>query len=211
VSLVAAPELQVVLVEDHLAIRKGVELLLRSEGMRVIGVADTLADGERMIKVRKPDVAIIDIGLGETSGLDVARAVLAEDSAAGILIYTAEDDEPHLREALDCGARGFALKSGAPHELLAAIRAVAAGGEYVDPRVAAMLNVDERVPALTPREREVVGLLAEGLRTQDIARHLVLSPMTVDTHARNVMRKLGARTRVHALAIAIKVQEIELP
>jgi DNA-binding NarL/FixJ family response regulator len=211
VSAVAAPELQVVIVEDHLAVRKGVELLLRGEGMRVIGVADNPADAERIIKERKPDVAIIDIGLGETSGLDVARAVLAEDPAAGVLIYTAEDGRANLRGALDCGARGFALKSGAPNELLAGIRAVAAGGEYVDPRIAAMLDVDERVHALTPREREVVRLLGEGLRTRDIAVRLVLSPMTVDTHARNVMRKLGARTRVHALALAIRLGEIELP
>jgi DNA-binding NarL/FixJ family response regulator len=181
--------------------------------MRVIGVADTPAEGLRIIAERKPDVAIVDIRLGDESGLDVARAVLAGDPDAGILIYTAEDGQALLREALECGARGFALKAGAPAELLAAIRAVAGGGEYVDPRIAGMLDPGEAsaVHALSPREREVVGLLAEGLRSEDIAQRLSLSPLTVDTHARNIMRKLGARTRVHALALAIRLHEIELP
>jgi DNA-binding NarL/FixJ family response regulator len=208
-----SPELRVVIVEDHLAVRKGVELLLRSEGIRVIGVAETPRDGERIIMARKPDVAVVDVRLGDESGLDLARAVLADDPDAGILIYTAEEDQPILREALDCGARGFALKAGAPAELLAAIRAVAGGGEYVDPRIARMLELGEEstAHALSPREREVVGLLAEGLRSEEIAQRLNLSPLTVDTHSRNMMRKLGARTRVHALALAIRLHEVELP
>jgi DNA-binding NarL/FixJ family response regulator len=167
---VSTRELQIVIVEDHLAVRKGVELLLRSEGMRVIGVAETPAAGARMIAERKPDVAIIDIMLGDESGLDVARAVLADDPDAGILMYTAEEGEPIVREALECGARGFALKSGAPDELLAAIRAVAAGGEYVDPRLAAMLEVDatSAVHASTPREREIMHALAIAIRLREI-------------------------------------------
>jgi DNA-binding NarL/FixJ family response regulator len=152
---VSTRELQIVIVEDHLAVRKGVELLLRSEGMRVIGVAETPAAGARMIAERKPDVAIIDIMLGDESGLDVARAVLADDPDAGILMYTAEEGEPIVREALECGARGFALKSGAPDELLAAIRAVE-------------VDATSAVHASTPREREIMHALAIAIRLREI-------------------------------------------
>lgn len=205
-------EIEVVLVEDHLALRKGIELLLRNDGIRVIGVAGTPAEGERMIRDRTPDVAIVDIGLDAGSGLALARNILAKDPAAGILLYTGTDDRGLLREALSSGARGFALKAGSPTELVAAVRAVAAGGDYLDPRIAPLLDTADTAPApiLSEREREVMDLLAEGLSAEEIADRLVLSPLTVQTHVRNVMRKLGARTRVHALALALRQRQIGL-
>lgn len=205
-------EIQVVIVEDHLALRKGVELLLRGDGIRVTGVADTPEEGARMIRERKPDLAIVDIGLDGGSGLDLVRQVLALDPTAGILLYTGAVEQSVLRAALDSGARGFAMKAGPAAELLAAVRVVAAGGEYVDPRIARLLEVSAavHVPIVTPREREILDLLAEGLKSDEIAERLVLSPMTVDTHVRNLMRKLGARTRAHALALALKLREIEI-
>lgn len=203
--------IQVVIVEDHLALRKGVELLLAAEGIRVTGVADTAVSGARIVADRRPDVAIVDIGLQGGSGLDLVRDVLAVEPGAGILLYTGAVDRALLREALDSGARGFAVKAGPPEELIGAVRAVAGGGQYVDPRVARLLEVPGGAPpSLTRREREILGLLARGRKTSEVAAELVLSPMTVDTHVRNAMRKLGARTRGHALALALKLQEIEL-
>lgn len=204
--------LQVVIVDDHLALRKGIELLLRAEGIRVTGATESVAEGRRMIALRRPDVAIVDIGLEEGSGVDLARDVLAEDPEAGILLYTGAVDQERLRDGLASGARGFALKAGSPSELTDAVRTVAAGGEYVDPRLAQLLDARERdaMKLLSPREREVLDLLAAGLTGEEISDRLFLSPQTVQTHVRNLMRKLGARTRVHALALALRHQEIKL-
>jgi DNA-binding NarL/FixJ family response regulator len=205
------PEIQAVVVEDHFALRKGLELLLRDDGIRVIGVAGTVSAGVRMITDRRPDVAIVDLALEGGGGPKLASAVLARDPYARILFYTGAPDRALLRAAFDCGARGFALKAERPEELLAAVRAVAVGDEYVDPRVAELLERSEPTPArtLTAREREIIDLLADGLKGDEIAERLVLSPETVQTHVRNAMRKLGARTRVHLLALAIRLREID--
>src|SRR5437588_20897 len=118
--------------------------------------------------------------------------MLARDPTIGILVYTGTRDEMLLREALDSGARGFALKAGPPGELLAAVRAVADGREYVDPRLARLLDAPAPAHTLTAREREIIDLLAEGMKMEEIAERLVISPQTVQTHVRNLMRKLGA-------------------
>jgi DNA-binding NarL/FixJ family response regulator len=204
---------QVVLVDDHLALRKGIELLLRAEGMRVIGVTASIDEARHMILTRKPDVAVLDIGLEGGSGLDLATELLAGQLDTGILLYTGLADQQQLRRGLDSGASGFALKAGSPTELVTAIRAVAEGGEYVDPRLARLLDPregSEAMAQLSPREREVLDLLADGLTGEEVAEKLFLSPQTVQTHVRNLMRKLGARTRVHALALALRHREIDL-
>jgi DNA-binding NarL/FixJ family response regulator len=205
--------LEVVLVDDHLALRKGIELILRAEGIRVTGSTATVEGGRDMVLARMPDVAVVDVGLDGGSGIDLARQVLARRPDTGILLYTGGMlDQTTLREALGCGARGVALKAGAPAELIEAIRTVAGGGQYVDPRLAALLDTRERgaLCLLTRREREILDFLAGGLSGEEVAVRLVLSPQTVQTHVRNLMRKLGARTRVHALALALRHRETEL-
>jgi DNA-binding NarL/FixJ family response regulator len=165
------------------------------------------------VLARMPDVAVVDVGLDGGSGVDLARQVLARRPDTGILLYTGGMlDQTTLREALGCGARGVALKAGAPAELIEAIRTVAGGGQYVDPRLAALLDARERgaLCLLTRREREILDFLAGGLSGEEVAVRLVLSPQTVQTHVRNLMRKLGARTRVHALALALRHRETEL-
>ena len=209
----SSDDLQVVLVDDHLALRKGIELLLRAEGFRIIGTAESSVRARDIVLAGRPDVTVLDIALERGNGVDVAREVLAEWPDAGILMYTGGTvDQEVLRDALNCGARGFALKAGPSSELVAAIRTVAGGGDYVDPRLAALLDDRELdiVQLLSPREREVLELLAAGLTGEEIAERLVLSPMTVQTHVRNLMRRLGARTRVHALALALRSREIEI-
>jgi DNA-binding NarL/FixJ family response regulator len=195
---------QVVLVDDHLALRKGIELLLRAEGMRVIGVTQSVDEARRMIIERTPDVAVLDIALGEESGLELAKELLASGTSTGILLYTGLVSNQQLREGLDSGARGFALKAGSPTELIEAIRTVADGGSYVDPRLARLLGraaPRDAMAVLSAREREVLELLADGLTNDEVAERLVLSSRTVQTHVRNLMRKLGARSRMHALAL----------
>jgi DNA-binding NarL/FixJ family response regulator len=201
----------VVIVEDHLALRKGLELLLRDTEFEVIGAAGDAEEGRRLIDRRPPDVAIVDIGLPGASGVDMTRAALAAHPAMGVLLYTGIGDQDTLVKALDSGARGFALKAGAPEELMAALRAVVRGDSYVDERLRQLLlsrSTTERIGVLSPREREVLDLLSKGLNGEEIAARLVLSPETVRTHVRNAMEKLEAKTRVHAVAIAIRQNEI---
>ena len=201
----------VVIVEDHLALRKGLELLLRGTEFSVIGTADDAEEGQRLIERRRPDVAIVDIGLPGRSGLDLTRRILSSVPELGVLLYTGIGDKDTLVRALDSGARGFALKAGSPEELLAAIRAVARGASYVDERLRPLLLArftTERIGVLSPREREVLDLLAKGLNGEEVAERLVLSPETVRTHVRNAMEKLEANTRVHAVAIALRQGEI---
>jgi DNA-binding NarL/FixJ family response regulator len=203
--------LTVVIVEDHLALRKGLELLLRDDEFSVIGTADDAEAGQRLIESRRPDVAIVDIGLPGSSGLDLTRKVLLAHPDLGVLLYTGIGDQDVLIRALDSGARGFALKAGSPEELLTAIRAVGRGETYVDERLRPLLlarYTTERIGVLSPREREVLDLLAQGLNGEEVAVRLMLSPETVRTHVRNAMEKLEANTRVHAVAIALRQGEI---
>jgi DNA-binding NarL/FixJ family response regulator len=201
----------ILLVEDHLALRKGLELLLRARGFHVVGAGSSPEEGYRLFSARRPDVAVIDVGLGDGSGVQLAERILATDPEAGVLMYTGTPDPEAVDAAAHCGARGFALKSRGPDDLMRAIRAVAAGGVYVDPVVATLL-APSAAPArvLTDREREILSLLATGLTGEQVAAELFLSPETIRTHIRNAMRKLGAHTRVHAVALAVRQREISL-
>jgi DNA-binding NarL/FixJ family response regulator len=209
---VAAEAPTVVLVEDHVALRKGVELLLRSEGLSVIGVADDVDYAYELVSRRKPDVVVVDIGLRGRSGLELARRLLEADSDAGVLLYSGSIDRDVLAEAMSTGVRGLALKNGTPRELIGAIRAIAAGGSYFDPELSALVAPAEAKSGhlLSRREREILGMLANGMNGTAIASDLMISSETVRTHVRNAMRKLAARTRVHAVTLALKRHEISL-
>ena len=202
----------VVLVEDHLALRKGIELLLGRCGHVIAGAAGDARTGYELIRAKRPDVALVDVRLPDESGAQLACKLLGDDPQLGILIYTGFGDQAEIEEALDCGARGFALKAGAPAELTAAIRAVAEGGTYIDSRLGSLIlsrSTTERVPELSVREREILDLLARGLTGEEVAEQLFLSPETVRTHVRNAMGKLEARTRAHAVVLALRQKEIE--
>jgi DNA-binding NarL/FixJ family response regulator len=199
--------IRLALVEDHPALRQGLELLLAREGCEVVATAGDREDGFAMVRAFEPDVTVIDIALGEESGIALTRDLLGEDGARKIVLYTGSSDTELLLDGLDSGARGYALKDGAPSELLEAIRIVARGGTYLDPRLRPALlspRATQRAPALSAREREIIGLLAEGLTGDEVAELLVLSAETVKTHIRNAMTKLEARNRVHAIAIALR-------
>lgn len=202
-----------VLVDDHLALREGLKILLGRRGVVIAGSAGDAATGHELIRARRPDVALVDIRLPDESGARLTRRLLEQDPELGVLIYTGIGDQAPLHEALDCGARGFALKTGPPEELTAAIRAVAQGYTYMDRKLAPLLlsrSTTEQVHELSPREREIFHLLATGLTGAQVAKQLFLSPETVRTHIRNASSKLQARTRVHAVALALRQREIEV-
>ncbi len=201
-------QLEVMVVEDHLAMRKGVELLLRQAGMRVAGVAGELEEARALLGRRRHDVALIDVHLGSENSIGLVREILDRDPDAAIVLYTGYTGiDDGLGEAVRVGARGFVLKTSPPPALIEALRAVAAGGTFIDPGLAAVLahGADgSKMHALSPREHQILHLLADGLTGQAIAEHLYLSPETVRTHVRNATAKLGAKTRVQAVALAVR-------
>ena len=199
--------LRLVLIEDHEALREGLELLLGREGLEVVGTAGTAREGRELIERLQPDVSLVDIRLGDESGIQLTRDVLDGNPDRRVVLYTGSSDVELLVSGLDSGARGYALKEGTPSELTTALETVARGGTYVDPRLRPALlsrGTTQRMPALSKREREIMDLLAQGLTGEDVAERLVLSSETVKTHIRNAMSKLEAHTRVHAVAIALR-------
>ncbi len=190
------PALRLVLVEDHAALREGLALLLEREGYEVVGCAGDVAEGETLVTAARPDVVLCDIALGDgSSGLELLDRLLAADPELQLVLYTGSD-EPHVVHAgIDAGARGYVLKDAGLDELVRAIEEVASGGAYVDPRLHRVLlhrKALERLPQLSPREREVIALFAEGRTNEQVAADLVLSVETVRTHVRNAMAKLQA-------------------
>jgi DNA-binding NarL/FixJ family response regulator len=206
--------LRLVLIEDHQALREGLELLLDREGCEVVGTAGTRAEGRALVERLAPDVALVDIRLGEESGIELTRELVDADPERRVVLYTGSSDLDLLVDGLDSGARGYALKDGPPSELTSALTLVAEGGTYVDPRLRPQLlsrRATQGQPALSKREREVMDLLAQGLTGEQVAERLFLSAETVKTHIRNAMGKLEAHTRVHAIAIALREGYISPP
>jgi DNA-binding NarL/FixJ family response regulator len=204
---------RVVLVEDHEVLRQGLALLLERQGYEVVGQVDTAEEAYDLIVRERPDVAIVDIKLPGQSGIELARRLMRAGIGPAVLLYTGVEDHVLLRDALDCGARGFVVKTTLPERFLAAVHAVAAGGSYVDPAVTATLlsrSVTDHVPLLSVREREVLDLLARGRTGEEAADSLHLSSETVRTHVRNAMRKLEAHTRTHAIVLALRSEQIQL-
>lgn len=209
----AAVGSRAVIVEDHDALSRGLELVLGKAGIDVVGSARTEQEGYEIILRERPGLAVVDIGLEDGSGVELARRLAESEPDLGVLIYTGLDDEGLLREAIHSGARGFALKAGPARDLVAAARAVASGGSYVDPHLTFVLgeSASGEVATLSPREREVMAALAEGLKARQVAERLGIAPDTVRTHVEHAMHKLDARTRVHAIAIALQHGLIEIP
>lgn len=188
----------------------GMEQVLSRRGATVIGTADSAAKGYRTILGLKPDVAVIDVLLPGESGLTLTRRLLSAEPDLRVLLYTTISNPADVRDAMRSGARGIALKGSAFDHLAEAVLTVAAGGEYVDPAVE-HLTTDEkpRKGVLSPREREVLALVARGLNAEEIGEQLGLAPATVRTHVRNAKRRLGARTRAQAVTMALRGGEIE--
>jgi DNA-binding NarL/FixJ family response regulator len=204
---------KLVIVDDHEAMREGLAALLQGHGMEVLGAAGNVAAGLDLVEHATPDVAIVDIQLPDGSGIELTRALLARRPDLGVILYTGDSDAEQLYSGLDSGARGYALKAGPMAELVGAIERIAQGGSYVDPRLDRILlspRATAQVTALSPREREIMHLMAQGLTAEAIGGELNVSVETVRTHVRNVIRKLQARNRVHAIALALQRGEIEL-
>ncbi len=190
--------------DDHPAVLDSISHVLVDAGIDIVAQVRDGTQALRELEQNPPDVAVVDVGMPGLTGVEVARAI---GDRVPIILYTAAADRALVIEALDAGARGFVLKEAPLDDLVRAIEVVAGGGIYVDPVMAGLLASREaahRLPLISPREREVLALLADGLKNEEIATRLVLSPDTVRAHIRNAMRKLDADTRTHAVALALR-------
>lgn len=209
----AGSRTRLVIVEDHEAVRDALAALLALRGFEVAGSAGNVAAALDLVEHADPDVAVVDVGLPDGSGIELTRHLAERRPDLAVLIYTAVADAELLASGLDSGARGYALKTGSVEELVAAIERVAGGESYVDPRLDRVLlspRSTDRVPQLSPRERQIMHLMAEGFTGEAVGARLGVSVETVRTHVRNVIRKLEARNRVHAIAIALERGDIAL-
>lgn len=201
-----------IVVDDHPSLRRGLELLLPRLGFRVTGTAGTAEEGLTMIASRRPNVAVLDIGLGEASGTTLANEVSAGSGRTSTVIYTGCTDPEVLARAVASGALGVVQKTSPLEDLGTAITAAAKGHTFLDPRVAELLAGagDGRARVISEREAEVLGLMATGMTADDVGAELCLSPDTVKTHVRNAVRKLGARGRLHAVILALQCGDLEV-
>jgi len=207
--------IRVLIIDDHTLFRSGIKLLLeRQAGFEVAGEAGDGLEGVKRAKQLKPDVVLLDLHMPDTSGLEVISLLQEEVPSAQIIMLTVSEDAEDLLEALRAGARGYLLKNIETDFLLASIRQAAAGESVMSPQMARKLadamrsprkdNSDVSPAKLSPRELEVILLLARGAGNKEIARVLDLSESTVKIHVQGILRKLNLSSRVQAAVYAIE-------
>jgi DNA-binding NarL/FixJ family response regulator len=204
-SPVAALRIRVLVVDDHPLVRKGIEFVLSSEGdMEMVGEA---ADGQEAIEKFqecRPDVVLMDLRMPKLGGVEAARRLRQLDPEVRIIALTSFDGDQDIYRALEAGMRGYILKGTAHVNLGSSIRAVHSGRRLLPPEVAERLGEHFPRVALTPREVEVLSLVAGGLSNKEIAGILVTAIGTVKMHVQNIHKKLGAADRTQAVTIALE-------
>jgi two-component system NarL family response regulator len=204
--------IRVLLVEDHRMVREALrEVLTRVDDMEVVGEAGDAHDGLAQAATTTPDVIVLDIRLPDLNGIEVAARLRDAGNPAKIVALSAFSDKRFVTEMLRSGASAYVTKSAAGTELVRAIRAVAAGQGYFSPEIAGTLvaevrdrNGPDAAQPLARREREVLRLIAEGIRSPEIATRLQITVATVEVHRRNIMRKLRLRTVAELTKHAIR-------
>jgi DNA-binding NarL/FixJ family response regulator len=193
--------------DDHPAVLAAVCAVFEDSGIEVVARARDGAEALQLIQTQKPQVALLDVRMPRMSGIEIARESLRTTPETGILLYTGFAERALMIEALDAGARGFVLKEAPLPDLVRAVETVAQGKTYVDPVLAGVIaspEVATQIPSLSQRQREVLRLLADGLKNEEIGKRLFISPETVRTHVRKAMAKLEADTRTEAVATALR-------
>ena len=210
--------LRVVVADDHEVVRKGLRTILEEQpGWEVTGEASDGRDAVDKVKSLKPDVSVVDVGMPGLNGLEATRQMLKNDPQTRVLILTMHESDPLIREVLDAGARGYLLKSDASRDLVNAVEAIRRNKTYFTARVAQMVldgyldksprptaETDVPTSRLTPRQREIVQLLAEGKSSKEVAVALGLSVKTAETHRANIMRRLNCHSVSELVRYAIR-------
>ena len=209
-------KLRIVVADDHALMRRGICDLLRAEpGWNVIAEASNGREAVNAVAKMKPDVLVIDLAMPELNGLTATREILRSFPKVQVVLLTMHNTDQAIREVLESGARGYVLKSDAEQNLIAAVKAVAEGKPFFTPNVAEIVlkgylrrnadaEVNDSLPELTTREREIVQLLAEGKGNKEVAMTLQVSVKTVEAHRSNINRKLSIRSTTDLVRYAVR-------
>lgn len=214
--------IRLLLADDHAVVRSGLRLLLEAQpDLAIVGEAENGEEAIRRTAELRPDVVLMDIEMPGMNGIEAARRIKAQSPGTSVLALTMYEDDQYFFEMLRAGASGYVPKRAAPDELASAIRAVSRGEVFIHPSLAGRLvqdylqrrdvEVQEQATGdLTPREQEVLTLIAQGLSNNEIADQLVISAKTVDRHRENIMRKLNLHSRVDLVKYALRKGLIDL-
>jgi DNA-binding NarL/FixJ family response regulator len=210
--------LRVVIADDQALVRAGFRMILTADGIDVVAEAETGAEAVEAVRQTRPDLVLMDIRMPNMDGIEAARRILAADDPPRVIMLTTFDLDNYVYAALTMGASGFLLKDVTPEYLVAAVRVIRDGDALLAPSITRRLverfarpqspesPLHRDLAALTPREREVLTLLAQGLSNVEIAGHLFLSEATVKTHVARILAKLGLRDRVQAVVVAYETR-----
>jgi DNA-binding NarL/FixJ family response regulator len=207
--------IRALLADDHTLVRAGIRGLLQGlPGVEVVGEAEDGHEALRLAEALRPDVVLLDIGMPGLNGLEVAGRLVALDPSIRVLILSMHTSEEYVLRALRAGCAGYLLKRSAVSELEVAVRAVARGETYLSPAVSKQVVDDyvgrtggaaDPIDALTPRQREILQLVAEGNTSKEIAERLGLSFKTVEAHRAQIMERLGVRDLAGLVRFAVRV------
>lgn len=207
--------IRVLVVDDHPLIRNGLRQMIEAEAdLRLAGEAASGAAAFAAVESLQPDVVIMDVEMPGENGIEASRRIVASFPATKILILSAYPDPGYVTESIKAGACGYLVKGNAPAEVISAIRAVMSGQTFMSPEATSAListfraklerEQDGPLVALSPREREVLALVVEGLRTKEIAARLNIGTKTIDTHRARLMKKLKCSSTAELVRYAIR-------
>lgn len=201
--------MRAVIVEDHALVRTGLRTSLRALGIHIAGEAEDGIAALELIRDVRPDLAVIDLGLPGKDGVAVTREIKASEPAPRVVILTMRERDAEVMAAVTSGADGYCVKSSGQDVFADAVRTVAAGGAYFDPRIAHVIlnrlsGTNAVSSPLSAREQEILRMIAEGTGNAEIAERLHISLGTVKTHVAEILRKLSASDRAHAAVIALR-------
>ncbi|MDB5355263.1 MAG: response regulator receiver [Phycisphaerales bacterium] len=197
--------IRVLCADDHPLVRKGIASIIGNEtDMRLVAEAGNGREAVAQFRIHKPDVTLMDLRMPEVDGISAARTIRAEAPDARIIALTSFDGDQEIYRALEAGVRGYILKEMVHTEVVRAIRLVHSGKRLMPAEVAERLGQYFPQVALTPREVEVIGLVAQGLANKEIAAKLGTAGGTIKMHVQNILEKLGASDRTHAVTIALQ-------